>query len=224
MCSHRSWFTSFSNLSTHTKVVLGDNSSIPAIGTGRVRVCMKAKGKWTTSVLQDILYVLDLSTNLLSISYLAHCSAEVRFVGEACHIYAKNKSLILEGKLVNDLYIMHMQADGPIMAKMATLAPCPNDTLDPHAHALMAQLTSSSSSLDLWHHRLGHLHRKAVTRMVDKELVTGMAITDREPRTQPCEPCLEGKQTCEVIHKTTSTCSDEVLGRIFTDMCSPLLL
>jgi hypothetical protein len=51
MCSHRSWFTMYSPLSNQTKVILGDNSSIPAIGTGQVRVRMNAKGKWVTSVL-----------------------------------------------------------------------------------------------------------------------------------------------------------------------------
>jgi hypothetical protein len=78
---------------------------------------MNAKGKWVTSALQDVLYMPNLSTNLLSVSHLACCSAEVRFVGEACHVYDKGKSLVLEGKLHNDLYIMHMRPDGPIMAR-----------------------------------------------------------------------------------------------------------
>ncbi len=77
MCLHCSWFTSFSPLSNHTKVVLSDDSSIPAIGIGRLCVCMHTKGKWVTSILQDILYVPDLSTNLLSVSHLARRSAEV---------------------------------------------------------------------------------------------------------------------------------------------------
>src|SRR6266851_8712042 len=110
MCSHCSWFTSFSPLSNHTKVVLSDNSSIPAIGMGHVHVYMNAKGKWITSILQDVLYVPDLSTNLLSVSHLAHHGTEVCFIGEACRIYNKGKSLILKGKLCNDLYIMQMQA------------------------------------------------------------------------------------------------------------------
>ena len=34
MCSHHSWFTTYSPLSNQTKVILGNDSSIPAIGTG----------------------------------------------------------------------------------------------------------------------------------------------------------------------------------------------
>src|SRR6266851_7780010 len=127
MCSHRPWFTSFNPLSNHTKVVLGDNSSIPAIATGHVHVHMHTKGRWIISILQDVLYVPDLSTNLLSVSHLTHCGAEVCFVGEACRIYDKAKTLILKGKLRNDLYIMRMHADGPIMAKVATTTPHPEN-------------------------------------------------------------------------------------------------
>ena len=127
MCSHRSWFTSLSPLSNHCKVVLGDDSSILATSTGRVRIRMHAKGRWITSVLQDVLYVPDLSANLLSVSHLARCGAKVHFVGEACHVYDKTKSPILEGKLRNDLYIMRMHADSPVMAKMVTLASRPED-------------------------------------------------------------------------------------------------
>jgi hypothetical protein len=127
MCSHHSWFTSLSPLSNHCKVVLGDDSSILATGTGCVRIRMHAKGRWITSVLQDVLYVPDLSANLLSVSHLARRGAEVCFVGEACHVYDKTKSPILEGKLRNDLYIMRMHADSPVMAKMVTLASRPED-------------------------------------------------------------------------------------------------
>ena len=222
MCSHRSWFTMYSPLSNQTKVILSDDSSIPAISTGRVCVRMNAKGKWVTSVLQDVLYVPDLSTNLLSVSHLTCCGAEVRFVGEACHVYDKGKSLVLEGKLRNDLYVMQMRPNGPITAKVATVVSNPENTFKPSTHALTTWLISSTGSLNLWHCRLGHLHHNTVTRMADKGLVTGMTISDREPHTQPCELCLEGKQTREKIHKTTSTHSEHVLGCIFSNVCSPL--
>jgi hypothetical protein len=131
---------------------------------------MNAKGKWVTSILQDVLYVPDLSTNLLSVSHLTRHSAKVCFIGEACHIYDKGKSLVLEGKLRNDLYIMQMRPDGPITAKVVTVASNLENTFKPSAHALTTQLTSSTSSLDLWHRHLGHLYYNAITRMADKGL------------------------------------------------------
>jgi hypothetical protein len=222
MCLHRSWFTSFSPLSNHTKVVLSDDSSIPAIGTGRVCIRMHAGGKWIMSILQDVLYVPELSTNLLSVSHLACHSAEVHFVGETCRVYDKAKMLILEGQLCNDLYIMWMHVDGPVTARVATTVLHPENGTEPPARALTMRLMSSTGSLDLCHRHLGHLYTKAITRMIDKNLMTGMEISNRELTTQPCKPCLKGKQTHEEIHKVTSTRSEHVLGRIFSDVCSPL--
>jgi hypothetical protein len=67
-----------------------------------------------------------------------------------------------------------------------------------------------------------HLHTNTITHMADEGLVTGMTISDREAPAGPCEPCLEGKQTQEVIHKVMTTCSEHVLGRVHIDICSPL--
>jgi hypothetical protein len=220
MCSHRSWFTSFAPLSNHTKVILSDDSSIPATGTGHVHIQMYAKGKWSKSILQDILYVPDLHRNLLSVSHLACCGTEVRFVSEACHIYDKSKSLILKGNLRNDLYVMCMQVNSPIVAKVAVLNAHPKEAT--FNHALTTWLTSSTGSLDLWHRCLGHLNLNAITRMADKGLMTSMEISERKLHTQPCKPCLEGKQTREVIHKATSTHADLMLSCIFTNVCGPL--
>ena len=192
------------------------------MGTGRVKVQMFAKGKWVKSVLQDVLYVLDLHGNLLSVSHLARRGAEVRFLRENCHIYDQQKSIILKGRLRNDLYVMHMQVDGPVTAKLAVLDTLPKDASLPPAHVLTTHLTSSSTSLDLWHHCLGHLHTRSVTRMADDNLVTGMDISNRDPSPIPCDPCLEGKQTCEPISKVTSTQADHVLGRVYSDVCGPL--
>jgi len=112
MCSHRTWFTHFTPLSKHTKVILGDNSTIPATSTGHIKVHMFANRKWAKTILQDVLYVPDLHSNLLSVSHLAHHGTEVRFIGEHCHIYDRQKSLILKGALHNNLYVMRIQVDG----------------------------------------------------------------------------------------------------------------
>ena len=109
MCLHQGWFTQFTPLSKHTKVILGNNSTIPTIGIGCIKVQMFAKGKWVKSVLQDILYILNLYGNLLSISHLMHHGTEVHFLSENCHIYNQWKSIILKGKLHNDLYVICMQ-------------------------------------------------------------------------------------------------------------------
>jgi len=97
MCLHQAWFSHFTPLSQHMRVILSDNSTIPAIGSGCLSIRMFANSKWINSVLQDVLYVLDLHGNLLSVLHLTCHSAKVCFFREDCHIYNRKKSLILEG-------------------------------------------------------------------------------------------------------------------------------
>jgi hypothetical protein len=69
MSSHHHWFKHFTPLPKPIKVVLGDNSSIPATCYGRILVRMNAGDHFQNAVLQDVLYVPDLSGNLLSVSH-----------------------------------------------------------------------------------------------------------------------------------------------------------
>jgi len=108
ICLHQAWFSHFTPLSRYMRVILGDNSTIPAIGSSCLSIRMFANSKWINSVLQDILYMLDLHGNLLSVSHLACCGAKVHFLGEDCHIYNRRKSLILEGGLCNNLYVIKL--------------------------------------------------------------------------------------------------------------------
>jgi hypothetical protein len=124
--------------------------------------------------------------------------------------------------LCNDLYIMRIQVNGPLTARLAVLDSQPSDASLPPVRTLSTRLMSSTGSLDLWHRRLSHLSTTTVACMADEDLVTGMTITDREPREHPCEPCLEGKQTCEAIRKEAASCADHALGRVFSDVCGPL--
>ena len=45
MCSYCTWFSNFTPLSWHTKVILGDNSTTPAVGSGCLNIKMLANGK-----------------------------------------------------------------------------------------------------------------------------------------------------------------------------------
>jgi hypothetical protein len=49
-----------------------------------------------------------------------------------------------------------------------------------------------------------------------------MEICGDHTNIKTCEACLDGKQTRTEIQKTTDTQSDEVLGRLFLDVCRKL--
>ncbi|KAH9959899.1 hypothetical protein BJV74DRAFT_749048, partial [Russula compacta] len=89
-----------------TKVLLGDNSVILGTGIGHVSIQMKANGKWSDIILQDVLYIPELHGNLLFVLQLICTSANVCFTETECQIYKQHGNLICEGHLQNNMYIM----------------------------------------------------------------------------------------------------------------------
>jgi hypothetical protein len=110
---------------------------------------MFANGRWINSILQNVLYVPDLYGNLLSVSHLAQCGAEVHFLSEACQVYDQCKSLVLEGGLCNNLYIMNMQVTDYVTAKVAQFSPHLMDANLPLEHALTTRLITSLAPIEL---------------------------------------------------------------------------
>jgi len=86
----------------------------------------------------------------------------------------------------------------------------------------MTRLTTSSAPIKLWHRHLGHLNFDTIICMADKGLMTSMTVSNRQAPSSPCKPCLEGKQTREVIRKITMTCAKHVLSCMHTNVCGRL--
>ena len=219
MCSHRHWFRHFTPLPKPIKVVLGDNSSIPATGTGRILVRMNTGNGYQNAVLQDALYVPDLNGNLLSVSHFTCRGSEIRFAGEGCQLLDQRKNTACVGQLRGNLYIMDIKVSTNESTRLATVPTFPSEGEEAPAFALTARAKPSSADLQTWHRRLGHLNPEAVSRMLSKGMVTGMEITDGSTIATPCEPCIKGKQSRADIHKSTDLRSDTVLGCIFSDVC-----
>jgi len=72
-------------------VILGDDSAIQATGVGCISICMHAEGKSSPAVLQDVLHVPELHSNLLSVSHFTKRGSEMWFVGEGCSILDQHK-------------------------------------------------------------------------------------------------------------------------------------
>jgi hypothetical protein len=99
MSSRRDWFHSYTLLMNPIKVALGDDSTIPAIGIGHLFVCMHTGSQWSHAVLQDILHVPNLHSNLLSVSHFNHCGHEIHFTDNGCQLLDKSKNLVCVGHL-----------------------------------------------------------------------------------------------------------------------------
>jgi len=193
MCSHRHWFYYYTSLANPIKIILGDNSTIPAIGQGHIIVNMNTDGHRKRVILQDILYALDLGGNLLSVSHLAHHGAEMRFKGETCKILDQLETVMCLGHLHGNLYVMDMEVESNEHAKIATISYFPSKGDDPPNIAMAACMRSSEADLNTWHRHLGHLNVDAVTLLVSRGMVTRIEITKGTTIRSPCKPCMKGK-------------------------------
>jgi gag-polypeptide of LTR copia-type len=99
MSSRHDWFRQYTPLAKPIKVVLGDDSAIPAVGIGCLFVQMHTGSQWIHAVLQDVLYVPDLHGNLLSVSHFDRCGHKVHFADHGCQLHDKSKNLICIGHL-----------------------------------------------------------------------------------------------------------------------------
>ena len=82
MCSHCKWFSSFTHLPKPINIILGDNHTILATGQGQIVVSSNMGNKHSHIILQDVLYMPDMSRNLLLVSHFMQCRGELHFAGE----------------------------------------------------------------------------------------------------------------------------------------------
>jgi Reverse transcriptase (RNA-dependent DNA polymerase)/gag-polypeptide of LTR copia-type/GAG-pre-integrase domain len=228
MSSHRDWFHMYRDISPPKKVWLGDNRYILATGIGQLHLEMDlGGGKKGHTIIRSAYYVPDVSGNLLSVSYLIKQGYSVNFSDNECHIFCKqDRKLCGIAKEVDGLFIVNAKPITPEHAYISrTTSEISEDSdLDPKSHevALIAQTTTSKVTLGIWHRRLGHISYEAVKRLLRRKMVTGMDISSNDASGLTCVPCLEGKQTRDIIPKESSTKHPRILHRIYSDLCGPM--
>jgi Pol polyprotein/LTR polyprotein gag-polypeptide-like protein len=162
MSSNHHWFHIFTHLSTPITIFLGDNSTIHATGIGHIHVHMQANQEWHHAILQDVLFVPDLHGNLLSVTHVTRCGANIQFVGQACHILDQQGNLTCEGCLQGNLYLMDIHTTVLESAQIACVEKFPANEDKPPAHALVAHSMTATADVDTWHCCLGYLHIDSV--------------------------------------------------------------
>jgi hypothetical protein len=128
-------------------------------------------------VLSHVLYVPNLSHNLVSTTYLSkHHQYSIIMEGAIIAFYHSGQ-LVLEAD-INDMNTAYIRAATlPSLSSGLPISALPATTLP--------------LSSDLWHRRLGHHSMTHVNKMVKHQLVTGFNIPSSAPAPDPiCVPCL----------------------------------
>ena len=90
--------------------MLGDGKVLNAVGSGVVTVCTNlANGKQQECKLHNVLFVLNLSYNLLSVSKVTEAGKSVSFEETKCNISCSDGEIIAIAKSVGCLYYLDFQ-------------------------------------------------------------------------------------------------------------------
>lgn len=153
----------------------------------------------------DVVYVPNLSLNLLSVSQMVNKGLAVVFSKDGCDIY-KQENCTVSGHPVAHA----TNVDG--LYKLDT------DPKNKMSSNFVGQ-SKDSNTEELWHRRLAHLNRKSMNLLRDK-MSTGMSYSGQGP---PCVSCIQGKQTTTPYSKKKTGCrATGLLELVHSDLCGPM--
>ena len=196
-------FDELHSLKQPLEVMLGDGYAVEATGRGTVVLELtEVGGKARRCKLHEVLYVSDLSYNLLSVSKAAKAAGKVvKFTETGCDILDSNKTVITVATRVGSLYHLNCQAD--------------NEQIN------AAVNKSKETKEDTWHRRYGHLGVRNQQKLAEEKLVDDFDFnSSREPSL--CESCVEGKHHRSRFPVDGGKRSSEPLGLVHSDVCGKM--
>ena len=187
-----------------SRVHLGDDSIISAVGEGKVRLPTSSSVNGTFLALQSVAFVPELTKNLLSVPAMTKMDAEVRFTKDSCIVVKGEKEYIIGHSVGGKLYCV---GDPPLNS---------NDSANYSSY-------ENCSSRNTWHQRFGHLNLKDVDQLSKSNMVLGMKLTESTQDTNEiCEGCVLGKMTRSSFPQKSQNRGMSLLDLVHTDLCGPM--
>lgn len=196
MSHHRGWFSSFSTCDGD-KVVLGDGTTCDVKGHGTIMIKTFVHNKWIDSMLQDVLFVPTLNKNLLSGGACMKRNYDVLFKKDRVEILSNGVLKAIGIKQQNNLFRMIFKV-------------VPDEAN-----------THTTSSLKIWHERLGHVGINVIHETMKKNLVDGASLTDNDNNFF-CEACQMGKSHRLPFMKNVPPRNVKVGEFIHSDVAGPM--
>lgn len=194
MSGSREWFKSLNDSSTK-EVCVANGKKLDVNGKGDVHFTLKSRGNTIDTTLKDVIFIPDLTVNLISVSTLAEKGFKFIFDNNGCDII-KNGKVVLHARKVGRIY--RLQSVGSV------------------------NLTTSSTSKDmmLWHQRLGHLNFDSLASLRKVANDIDFQMTTQK---QACDVCLKGKQTrAPFVTNHNKPVANSRLALIHSDVMGPM--
>src|SRR5258708_27091762 len=213
LCGNCDWFTSYHTLDTPCEIILGNKQKILAPGIRQIKVNLGVGKSSEDSYIDEILYCRCNSHNLLSVPQHTSIGAHMQFANKSCHIYGSSKRLIAIVELEDGLYRLPVTVVDNEKAYI-TVVGTPDS-------ANVMHLITASALLDVWHAHLGHISMDSILKMLWSGMVRGMDVIGKKTieGSTHCSECEAASHHRNPIPSKTHTCSDQVLGWVFSNVC-----
>ena len=199
MCNDREQFVKFEQLSESQEVTLGDGHTLRGTGVGTVEIeTLLPDGSTRKCKLQKVLYVPNLSYNLLSVSKAAETGNTTKFTGTGCDIIDRKRKVVAFATKVGNLYYLEY---------------CRKEKVN---------VTDIENKERLWHRRYGHLGEQNLQKLSKTNMLEHFDY-DTKKRIGFCEACVGGKHHRSPFEKKKRhTLSAEPLELVHSDVCGKI--
>ncbi len=176
--------------------------------SGDCLVRFTLRGVTTMVKLRDCLHAPSACLNLLSVGRMTSAGSKVGCTMDdgKFAITAKNadgsRKNIYKGNQSNNLYFVDLEFVYPPEKR-------PTES---------AMFTKVIETMDLWHHRMGHIGEDATRSLLQS--VKGVTFPPGDELSK-CEPCIIGKHTRSPHPSSTTPRSTKLLELVFCDLCGP---
>lgn len=194
---------STSNMTNNSQAMRNIKKMSSTVGVAKSSESMEAIAKGTIIFdkcsLKEVLYVPQLSANLLSVNAITKNSGEVLFTKDEVIISKNNKPILKGMKTDNGLF--------KIKLKAAT-------EQDSYTAEVLQDKTET------WHRKLGHISGNNLHKIIN--LVDGINLTEKEAKEDLfCKVCQKAKQA-RLKFDNSRKRAERPLEIVHTDVCGPI--
>lgn len=195
MTMHKEWLQD-ATAPPVTSIRIANDKILKVESCGNVIIKVPdAQGNINKILVRNVIYVPELSTNLISVSKMIKSGCSVQFTDNGCKILNKNYQKVADANLINDMYKINIIFENA----QAMPAVVENDTF-------------------LWHQRMGHLNFTDMDKVPN--CTTGVKLSPLKENTT-CISCIEAKQSRQSFPSEGSRAT-ELLEVIHSDVCGPM--
>ncbi|CAI7728504.1 unnamed protein product [Closterium sp. NIES-53] len=178
-----------------TRVVFGNDKSLPVVGVGSTRLIVDGG----PVDIRNVLHVPGLKVNLLSVTQLAKKGVKVTIDDAKMNLFWQGKQFA-QGVLNGELY-----------------------QLKTHPRVASSNVAQGSkATLKVWHNRLAHANYESVKELANKGLAKGFDVAAGDDEKGVCVACVEGKMARKPFGSRTSPLAKDPLALVHMDVCGPM--